>query len=302
MITPNYLKKDDKVAIIAPARKISRKEVDPAIKILESWGLSVVLGKSLFKSFNQFAGTDEERAFDLQKALDDDSVKAIICARGGYGSVRIIDKIDFSHFVRNPKWIVGYSDITALHSHIHTHFGIETLHATMAIHFGDKKMSAETFESLRKALFGEPLSYHLDTSPLSKKGTSSGILIGGNLSVLYSLTGTPSDIVTNKKILLLEDLDEYLYHVDRMMVNLKHSGKLSNLAGLIVGGMTEMNDNTIPFGKTANEIIAETVADYNYPVCYNFPSGHSNDNRALILGRNIELHISDTVEVVFDQR
>ena len=302
MITPSYLKKDDKIAIIATARKISRKEVEPAIKTLESWGLSVVLGKNLFKSFNQFAGTDEERAYDLQKALDDDSVKAIICARGGYGSVRIIDKIDFSHFIKNPKWIVGYSDITALHSYIQTHFGIETLHATMAINFGDKKMSAETFKSLKKALFGEPLSYHLDASPLSRKGTTSGILIGGNLSILYSLAGTPFDIATSKNILLLEDLDEYLYHIDRMMMNLKHSGKLSNLAGLIIGGMTEMNDNTVPFGITANEIIAETVSKYHYPVCYNFPSGHSNDNRALILGRKVELHINDIVEVVFDQR
>ena len=170
----------------------------------------------------------------------------------------------------------------------------------MAINFGDKKMSAETFESLKKALFGEPLSYHLDASPLSKKGTTSGILIGGNLSILYSLAGTPFDIATSKNILLLEDLDEYLYHIDRMMMNLKHSGKLSNLAGLIIGGMTEMNDNTVPFGITANEIIAETVAKYHYPVCYNFPSGHSNDNRALILGRNVELHIGDTVEVIFD--
>jgi muramoyltetrapeptide carboxypeptidase len=294
MITPAYLNKGDKIGIAATARKIIEIEILPAVKKLEEWGLEVVTGKNLFKQYNQFAGTDEERTEDLQNLLDDSSIKAIICARGGYGTVRIIDKLDFTKFKNKPKWIVGYSDATVLHSHIHTNFGIETLHAVMPFNreFWEDN-SGMSLESLRKALFGEKLSYNISASQLSIQGESSGILTGGNLSILYSLCGSNSDINTEGKILFVEDIDEYLYHIDRMMMNLKRTGKLSKVAGLIVGGMSEMKDNTVPYGKTAEEIILETVKDYDYPVCFGFPAGHTNQNYALILGKEVKLTIKN---------
>lgn len=299
MRSPSYLKKGDRVAIVAPARKVTSSEIEPAIHLLESWDLNVITGPYLYESFHQFAGTDAIRASDLQRMLNDDSVRAIFTARGGYGTVRIIDQLDFRRFIQHPKWIIGFSDTTVLHSHIHTNHCIETLHAAMPIHFGDPKMQTETFESLRKALFGEKISYTLPLSPLSRRGTARGKLVGGNLSLICSLTGTRSDINTSGKILLLEDLDEYLYHIDRMMMNLKRSGKLSGLAGLIVGGMTGMKDNETPFGKTAEEIVTEAVSEYDYPVCFNFPAGHLTDNRAWILGRDSYLAIEN--DVVFRQ-
>ncbi len=299
MITPAYLKKNDKIAIISTGRKISKQEIQPAITKFEQWGLKVILGKNLFKEFNQFAGNDAQRADDLQEMLDDISIKAIICARGGYGTVRIIDKINFSIFCKHTKWIVGYSDITVLHSHIHGNFGIETLHSTMPVNF-IKNNSSNSLETMRKALFGEKISYSLNPSTLSRKGNAQAILVGGNLSVLYSLTGSKSDINTDGKILFIEDLDEYLYHIDRMIMALKRAGKFDKLAGLIIGAMSDMNDNEIPFGKTPKEIIAEAVAEYSYPVYFDFPAGHIEDNRALILGRNIQLNVNDSVNITYD--
>jgi len=290
MITPPYLKPSDKIAIVATARKVSPSEMDVAISTMRSWGLQVVTGPNLFGEKNQYSGTDEERTSDLQMMLDDTGIKAIICARGGYGTVRIIDQLNFGTFKQHPKWIVGYSDITVLHSHIQTQFGIETLHATMPINFPDEGTEAAT-ESLRKALFGETLEYNINPNPLNKPGNISGMLTGGNLSILYSLTGSPSDIHTRDKILFIEDLDEYLYHIDRMMINLKRSGKLSGIKGLIVGGLTKMNDNTVPFGKQAEQIIAEYAQETGIPVCFNFPAGHIADNRALIMGREALLDI-----------
>lgn len=292
MITPNRLQKGDAVAIVSTARKISKDELLPALQLLESWGLKAVLGKTIGAEENQFAGSDDLRAEDFQTMLDDPNIKAIWCARGGYGTVRIIDKLDFSDFKKNPKWIVGYSDITVLHSQIHN-LGVETLHAQMPLEIGKK--TEETRESIRKVLFGEDYSIKIEnTDSRAKLGTFSGELIGGNLSVLYSLCGSESAINTDEKILFIEDLDEYLYHIDRMMMNLKRNGMLENLRGLIVGGMTQMNDNTIPFGKTAAEIILDAVKDYNYPVCFDFPAGHIPDNRALILGRKISLEIQNS--------
>lgn len=290
MITPPYLKSGDKIAIVATARKVSPAEMDVAISTLRSWGLQVVTGPYLFGSNNQYSGTDEERASDLQMMLDDADIKAIICARGGYGTVRIIEQLNFSTFEQHPKWIVGYSDITVLHSHIQTQLGIETLHATMPINFPDEGTEAAT-QSLRKALFGEKLEYIIGNQPLNKPGNVSGELTGGNLSILYSLSGTTSDIQTHDKILFIEDLDEYLYHVDRMMMNLKRSGKLSGIKGLIVGALSKMNDNTVPFGKQAEQIIAEYAQEAEIPVCFNFPAGHIADNRALIMGREVQLNI-----------
>lgn len=294
-MAPSYLKKGDKIGIVACARKISLVEIQPAIDILKSWGLEVVLSKNLFNTDNQFSGSDDERVEDLQMMLNDDSVKAVISARGGYGTMRIIDKIDFTHVKKHPKWIIGYSDITVLHSHLHN-LGIETLHATMPINF---TKNAEATETLRKALFGEKIKYNAKAHPLNRKGNTKAEIIGGNLSLLYALTGSVSDINTRGKILFIEDLDEYLYHIDRMMMNLKRSGKLEHLTGLVVGGMVDMKDNTIPFGKTTEEIIIDAVKEYNYPVCFNFPAGHIDKNSALYLGRKVKLKVADTVELSF---
>ena len=299
MQTPSYLKPGDKIGIISTARKISKEKIDQAIRVFEDWGLQVEPGKHLFSEDNQFAGTDEQRAADLQSMLDDEKIRAIICARGGYGTARIIDRIDFSRFISNPKWIVGYSDATVLHSHIHSNFSIETMHGIMPLNFSKNPRGSEAILSLKKALFGEPVSYRLEPHPLNRKGTNKGMVVGGNLSILYSMNGTSSDINTKNKILFIEDLDEYLYHIDRMMMNLKRSGKLSNLAGLIIGGMTEMNDNEVPFGKTAYEIIAESVTEYSYPVCFGFPAGHILDNRVLIVGREAEMLVDDAVSLIF---
>lgn len=288
MTQPAFLKKGDKIGIVAPARKIRAEQLQPAIELFRSWGLEPVLSNNLFGEHHQFSGTDEQRSADLQTFLDDKSIKAIVSARGGYGALRIIDSLDFTKFRKDPKWVVGFSDITVLHSHIHN-LGIETLHSDMPINFG---RDADSTETLRKALFGEKLSYAFDAYPLNRSGECSGVVVGGNLSLLYALTGSVSDIDTRGKILFLEDLDEYLYHIDRMMLNLDRSGKLKGLAGLVVGGMTDMKDNNIPFGRNAEEIIADAVKKYKYPVCFGFPAGHILKNSALSLGRRAELKVS----------
>ncbi len=291
MEKPSNLQKGDKIAIISTARKISKAELHPAVDELNSWGLEVIFGENLFKDYHQFSGTDEQRANDLQWALDDDEIKAVLCARGGYGTVKIIDKIDFSKFIQQPKWLIGYSDVTVLHNHINRNYGIQTLHATMPINFGTN--TTEALESLKETLFGASPVYFTDAHELNRIGEAEGELIGGNLSILYSLTGTKSQLDTKGKILFLEDLDEYLYHVDRMMMNLDRTGMFKGLKGLVIGGMTDMNDNAVPYGKTAIEIISETVAKYNYPVCFNFPAGHLDDNRALIMGAKTKLLVNE---------
>ncbi|PHR13697.1 MAG: LD-carboxypeptidase [Aequorivita sp.] len=291
MITPYRLQKGDSVAIVSTARKISKEELKPALQLLEKWGLKYVLGKTIGAQENQFAGNDDLRAEDFQKMMDNPKIKTIWCAKGGYGTVRILDKLDFSAFKKSPKWVIGYSDVTALHSHIHT-LGIETLHAQILQNLENK--SEETSSSIKKILFGDSYEIKFESSgKLNRRGTAKGQLIGGNLSLLYSLCGSNSALKTDGKILFIEDLDEYLYHIDRMMMNLKRNGMLNNLAGLVVGGMTDMHDNKAPFGKTAEEIIFDSVSEYNYPVCFNFPAGHIDDNRALILGRKVELKITE---------
>jgi len=295
MKIPEYLNKGDQIAIVATARKIQQRELQSAIELLESWGLKVVIGASIGLAENQFAGSDEERARDFQQQLDNPEIKAIWCGKGGYGTVRMIDKLDFSTFKKHPKWIVGYSDVTVLHSHLHN-LGFSTLHAFMCLEV--EKNLAVSAETLQKALFGKDLSYEFPSSKLNKKGTAEGELIGGNLSVLFSLCGSDSAINTDGKILFLEDLDEYLYHIDRMMQNLKRNGMLRNLAGLLIGGMNDMNDNTIPFGKTANEIIVETVAGYDFPIAFNFPAGHIKDNQALVFGRKVRLEVGEGLSSV----
>jgi muramoyltetrapeptide carboxypeptidase len=291
MVTPPYLKPGDTVGIVSTARKISAEELQPALRLLSEWGLKAALGNTIGAEQDQFAGDDKLRISDLQSMLDDPNVKAIWCARGGYGTVRLIDKLDFKWFSKHPKWIVGYSDITVLHSHLNRR-GIETLHAQMPLEI--EKKTKETAESVRKILLGADYSIHIENpSEISRKGQATGELAGGNLSVLYSVCGSDSALNTDGKILFLEDLDEYLYHIDRMLQNLKRNGMFENLNGLIVGGMTDMNDNTIPFGKTAEEIVLDIVSEYNFPVCFNFPAGHVKDNRAMIFGRSITLDISE---------
>lgn len=286
---PAYLKKGDTVAILATARKIDVSTLQPGIKLLESWGLKVILGKTIGLDQNQLAGADWQRATDFQEMLDNPSVKAIWAAKGGYGTVRIVDRLDFSNFKKNPKWIIGFSDVTVLHSHINR-LGFGTLHAMMAISTPSATTAAK--ESLRKALFGEKLSYTIPHHSFNKLGQAKGELVGGNLSVLYSIQGSVSEVDFKDKILFLEDLDEYLYHIDRMMMNLKRNGSLKKLKGIIIGGMTSMNDNDIPWGKDALEIIQEIVKDLDIPVAYNFPAGHIKDNRALILGKTITLEVN----------
>jgi muramoyltetrapeptide carboxypeptidase len=295
MITPKYLKRNDKVAIVAPAGKVAKTVVNFAKTKLESWGLKVVLGKNVFQKHYQYAGTDEERLTDLQKAMDNESVKAILCARGGYGLIRLIDQLDFTKFQANPKWIIGFSDITILHSYIHTNFGIETLHAPMAAGLKDRA-SAET---LQKVFFGKNLGYELPVHPLSKKGKAVGKIIGGNLAIICSLIGSVSGLDTKGKVLFFEDIGEYLYRLDRMMWTLKRTGKLDQLAGLVVGDFNDMKDNDSPFGKTAYEIIADAVAEYNYPVCFGFPAGHRKENKTIIFGRQVSLSINQNTTLNF---
>jgi len=293
-----FLKLGDTIAIVASARKISREEMQPAINIFTSWGLKVNINDDLFQSENQFAGSDEIRAKNLQQFLDDNSIRAIFCARGGYGTVRIIDKLNFDKFSKNPKWIVGYSDITVLHSHIHSKLKIETLHGTMPINMQLQNANEESILSVRNFLFGEKVSYEIPTHPLNKEGEAKAQLIGGNLSVLYSLLGSDSDIDTKGKILFLEDLDEYLYHIDRMMMNMQRNRKLAHLSGLIIGGMSDMKDNAIPYGKTAEKIIFDLVKAYNFPICFGFPAGHEQRNLALNLGAEITLKVTPHISKV----
>lgn len=295
IIMPEYLKKDDTVGILATARKIDLATLQPGIKLLESWGLNVVIGKSIGKEQNQLAGPDWQRATDFQEMLDNPNIKAIWAAKGGYGTVRIVDRINFDNFKKKPKWIIGFSDVTVMHSHINN-MDIGTLHAIMAI--SAKSATPEAIESFRKALFGEKLEYHIPHHSFNKNGKAMGELVGGNLSVLYSIQGSESAVDMNGKILFLEDLDEYLYHIDRMMMNLKRNGSLKGLKGIIIGGMTSMNDNDIPWGHDSLEIIQDIVKDLNIPVSYNFPAGHIKDNRALILGKTVTFEVNDKETVL----
>lgn len=290
-LAPPHLKKGDTVIILSTARKISAEQVQSAKELYESWGLKVLLGETIGAEENQFAGTDKLRKADFQRAIDDETIKAIFCARGGYGTVRMMDTLNFERFLRSPKWIVGFSDVTFLHSLINHQLGVQTLHSAMPATY--KNTNVDAVENIRKVLFGEPINYDIKPSKFNRAGVMNAEVVGGNLSILYSITGTRSGFDTTGKILFIEDLDEYLYHIDRMMLNLKRSGKLGHLAGLLVGGFSDMHDNETPFGKTAEEIIAEHVAEFNYPVCFNFPAGHIADNQPLILGVKLRVEVQN---------
>lgn len=297
MITPPYLQKGDTIAIVATARKNIEDNLQPAISWLKNWGLEVVIGNTIGLDKDQLAGTDEQRAADFQTQLDNPNIKAIWCVRGGYGTVRMIDLLDFTKFKQNPKWIVGFSDVTVLHSHLNT-MGFQSIHGIMPV---STKATEEAKESLRKALFGEHLEYTVPCENMNRLGSAKGELVGGNLSILYSLFGSPSAIDCSDKILFIEDLDEYLYHIDRMMMNLKRNGCLESLKGIIVGGMTKMKDNDIPWGKDALQIIDDVTKNYNIPVIYNFPAGHLADNRALIFGKQVSIEANDLEsKVIFE--
>ncbi|MGB1315986.1 MAG: S66 peptidase family protein [Chitinophagales bacterium] len=295
MKKPNKLNQGDTIGILSTARKISKKELEFSIKMFESWGLKVVLGKTIGVQDNQFAGNDKLRKNDFQNMLNDENIKAIICARGGYGTVRIVDDLDFTKFMLKPKWIVGYSDVTILHAHINNYLHVETLHATMPINFASN--TKESLDSLKKVLFGENIIYNFSSNKMNKFGEAKGEIIGGNLSILYSILGTKSGFNPDNKILFIEDLDEMLYHIDRMILALKRAGKFNKIKALLVGGMSDMRDNTKeygfssnnPFGKTAKEIILEHTAEFDFPICFDVPAGHINDNRTLIFGREAKI-------------
>ncbi len=295
MSIPAYLKKGDKIAILCPASYIN-KEVDlsPAYDILRSWGLVPVIYDSVTAQHNQFAGTDELRAEDIQRAIDDPEIKAIIAGRGGYGSVRILDRIDFSNFQKNPKWLVGFSDITALHAHIYSLYQIPTIHGQMVKSFLDA--SLESLETLKSALFGDNIDLTYDQSIYNNRsGVCEGVLLGGNLSILHSVIASPSDFNYDGKILFIEDVSESHYNIDRMLWTLKRAGKLRNLKGLIVGGFTELNDSNPPFGQRYEDIIMDKVAEYNYPVAFHYPAGHIDDNRVLVFGKKVQLAIDNNL-------
>ncbi|HYK76443.1 MAG TPA: LD-carboxypeptidase [Daejeonella sp.] len=289
MICPPYLQKGDTVAITCPAKKLPH-EITDAVRLLESWGLKVLLGETVTASYNQFAGADALRARDFQRFLDDDSVKAIFAARGGYGTIRIIDRLDFSRFASQPKWIIGFSDITVLHSHLYANFQALSIHGQMPLTIPDGTKAS--LVSLRKALFNEPLDYAYQSQVENIPGKANGTLIGGNLTLLMIMSGSVSEMDFTGKILFLEDVGEYLYSIDRMMWNLKRAGKLAQLGGLVVGGFTDLKDNDIPFGQSAEEIIREHVQEYGYPVCFNFPAGHIENNHALVFGKTVNLEVA----------
>lgn len=288
-LAPEFLKKGDTVYLLSTARKISLNDLQDAISMFESWGLNVIVGKTIGTEENQFAGSDTLRLSDFQTAIDRPEVKAVFCARGGYGTVRMIDEIDFTEFTRKPKWIVGFSDVTFLHSLINNQLNIQTLHAAMPSTY--KTTEPEAIAEIGKVLFGETINYNIAQHPMNRAGLMEGEVIGGNLSILYSITGTKSGFDTTDKVLFIEDLDEYLYHIDRMMINLKRSGKLNHLKGLIVGGFSDMHDNEVPFGKNAYEIIMEHVSEFDYPVCFDFPAGHIRNNMPIIFGKKISLKV-----------
>jgi muramoyltetrapeptide carboxypeptidase len=299
---PPYLKAGDTVAIVAPSGILKNRntEIEQAKTLLKSWGLHPVVGKHVFKQNNHFAGTDAERCEDFQNALDDPKIKAIWCARGGYGAVRILDKLNYTKFKDKPKWIIGYSDITALHNQVHN-LGFESLHAMMCTSMQDGAENIqETISTFKAALFGNPLKYTLEGSKYNKVGNVSAPIVGGNLSILYSMLGSNTSIDTTDKILFIEEIGEYEYSIDRMLQSLKRAGYFNNCKGVIVGDISKIRKNTTLWGSPVQQLILDVLAEYNFPIAFNMPAGHEKDNRALILGRTVEMTVGkDKSEIIF---
>ena len=294
LIRPAYLKAGDTVAIVAPSGilKNREREINQADSLLKSWGLNVLIGKHVFNNDNHFAGTDDDRCEDLQNVLDNPKVSAIWCARGGYGTVRILDKLDYTKFKENPKWVIGYSDITALHNQLHNQ-GFESLHALMCVSLTqditEVQQSVDTFKA---ALFGNPTNYNLEGSEYNREGEATGQLVGGNLTILHTMLGSETSIDTSGKILFIEEIGEYKYHIDRMLQSLKRAGYFEKCKGVIVGDMTKLRKNTTLWGTSIEQLILDALGAYDFPIAFNMPAGHEDDNRALVLGREVELKVS----------
>ncbi|WP_425076580.1 S66 peptidase family protein [Psychroserpens sp. S379A] len=302
LIQPPYLKIGDTVAIVAPSGILKNRndEVEQAVALLESWGLHAIVGKYVFSKADHFAGTDDERCEDFQKALDDPKVSAIWCARGGYGTVRILDKLDYTAFKKHPKWIIGYSDITALHNQIHNE-GYQSIHALMCVSLtkdlNDIKATLETFKS---TIFGNPVNYTLEGSNYNRVGVASGQLVGGNLTMLHTMLGSKTSLDMSGKILFIEEIGEYKYHIDRMLQSLKRAGYFDNCKGVIVGDMSKLRKNTTLWGTSVEQLVLDALADYDFPIAFNMPAGHEQDNRAMVLGKVVELKVEkDSSSVIF---
>jgi len=290
-IIPPYLKPGNTIGIVCPAGYMPLQKAQTCIETLSGWGFKVIPGRTLGHQFNYFSGTDKERLRDFQHMMDDKNIDAILCGRGGYGTGRIIDKLDFTKFIQRPKWIVGFSDITILHNHLFSNYKIASLHAPMAAAFNDGEYNNQYIQSLHNALIGKKADYKTEGNILDQQGDAKGVLVGGNLSLLVNAIGTFSDIKTKNKILFIEDIGEYIYNVDRMMYQLKRSRKLDGLKGLIVGRFSDMKDTTIPFGQTTEEVLKDLVKDYNFPVSFGFPVSHDKENYALKIGVKYKLNV-----------
>ena len=294
LIQPSYLKAGDTIAIVAPSGVLQNRnsEVEQATTLLKSWGLNVMVGKHVFNKNGHFAGTDAERAQDFQQALDNPKIKAIWCARGGYGTVRILDRLDFTKFRQKPKWLLGYSDITALHNQFHN-LGFESIHTIMCTSLTtDLSGIEQSIATFKEAIFGKPLAYTLKGSLHNKTGQVTAPLVGGNLTMLHTMLGSDTSIDLSGKILFIEEIGEYAYHIDRMLQSLKRAGYFDNCKGIIVGDISKVRKNTTEFGRTIEEIILDAVDEYNFPVSFNMPAGHEKDNRAMILGRTVQLNVT----------
>lgn len=302
LIRPPYLKAGDTVAIVAPSGilKNREREIQQADSLLRSWNLNVLIGDHVFSKANHFAGSDYERCMDFQNAMDNPSISAIWCARGGYGTVRILDKLDYTKFRENPKWIIGYSDITALHNQVHNE-GFESIHALMCVSLTKDLSEIEnSLETFKSAIFGNPQNYVLEGSEYNRIGEVSGQLVGGNLTMLHTMLGSDESIDTSGKILFIEEIGEYKYHIDRMLQSMKRAGYFDNCAGVLVGDMSKLRKNTTLWGTSIEQLILDALSEYDFPIAFNMPAGHEKDNRALILGRAINLKVTkNNASVVF---
>lgn len=283
-LIPPYLKRGDTVGITCPAGPVDSATMQPCVSALKKWGLNVKYGNTVGKVWQRFGGTDKERLEDFQALIDDDTIQAIIFGKGGYGTMRIIDKVNWQKFIQKPKWLIGYSDLTVVHAHVQSNYNIPTIHGDMSTGFSNDPLDSSTF-SLQQALFGNPMEYSLKSFSMNRPGTARGILVGGNLSLIHACAASTSDLKTDGKILFVEDVSEYKYTIDRMLMSMKRSGKLDNLAGLIVGGFTATKeDGEDNYSIRIEDIIFEKIKEYKYPVCFHFPAGHMRENRALKLG------------------